>query len=187
MLTSESRLLSCLGIECGTRCQMCDNGKPEAVCERQGLPLDVLVQDARCVTTGVLVAQNLEQLLVVSVGAVASKSSQHMGMYPYMLGPPSIRDFAVHTWAPQYMGVHFPRLRQHVIIAFNRTSSDCGPDLCGHLLLVHDKRLALMWFLGERMSDIFQFDLIEHDTLDGYRVISSDLRGRCIGYTMPLL
>ena len=97
MWTSESRLLSCLGIECGTRCQMCDNGKPEAVCECQGLPLDVLVQDARCVTTGVLVAQNLEQLLVVSVGAVASKSSQHMGMYPYMLGPPSIRDFAVHT------------------------------------------------------------------------------------------
>ena len=30
---------------------MCDNGKPEAVCERQGLPLDVLVQGARCVTT----------------------------------------------------------------------------------------------------------------------------------------
>lgn len=55
------------------------------------------------------------------------------------------------------------------------------------LLLVHGKRLALMWFLGERMSDIFQFDLIENDTLDGYRVISSDLRGRCIGYTMPLL
>jgi hypothetical protein len=47
--------------------------------------------------------------------------------------------------------------------------------------------VARAWFLGERMSDIFQFDLIEDDTLDGYRVISSDLRGKFIGYTMPLV